>query len=96
MEYADNGDLQGKLDEIKRNSQHMLEDEIWRIAIKLASGLYALHSMKIVHRDIKCANVFLCQDGSIKLGDLNVSKIAKHGLMQTQTGTPYYASPEVW
>jgi NIMA (never in mitosis gene a)-related kinase len=27
---------------------------------------------------------------------LNVSKVAKNGLMQTQTGTPYYCSPEVW
>jgi NIMA (never in mitosis gene a)-related kinase len=45
----------------------------------------------IVHRDIKCANIFLGKDGSVKLGDLNVSKIAKLGLMQTQTGTPYYA-----
>jgi len=32
----------------------------------------------------------------VKLGDLNVSKVAKKGLMHTQTGTPYYASPEVW
>jgi len=32
----------------------------------------------------------------VKLGDLNVSKVAKHGLLRTQTGTPYYASPEVW
>jgi NIMA (never in mitosis gene a)-related kinase len=30
------------------------------------------------------------------LGDMNVSKIAKNGLLYTQTGTPYYASPEVW
>lgn len=27
---------------------------------------------------------------------MNVSKIAKKGLLYTQTGTPYYASPEVW
>jgi NIMA (never in mitosis gene a)-related kinase len=27
---------------------------------------------------------------------MNVSKIAKNGLLMTQTGTPYYASPEVW
>lgn len=27
---------------------------------------------------------------------MNVSKIAKRGLLYTQTGTPYYASPEVW
>ena len=27
---------------------------------------------------------------------MNVSKVAKSGLGYTQTGTPYYASPEVW
>ena len=27
---------------------------------------------------------------------MNVSKIAKKGLLYTQTGPPYYASPEVW
>ncbi len=32
-----------------------------------------------------------------KLGDMNVSKISDYkGLNYTQTGTPYYASPEVW
>lgn len=36
------------------------------------------------------------QNGEIKIGDLNVSKISKRGLAITQTGTPYYASPEVW
>ena len=36
------------------------------------------------------------KDGKVKLGDMNVSKVAKTGLCETQTGTPYYASPEVW
>jgi NIMA (never in mitosis gene a)-related kinase len=40
--------------------------------------------------------VFLKTDGSAQLGDMNVSKIAENGLLYTQTGTPYYASPEVW
>ena len=40
--------------------------------------------------------MFLSTDGTVKLGDMNVSKIAKNGLLYTQTGTPYYASPEVW
>ena len=62
----------------------------------MVNGLNCLHKKKIVHRDIKCANVFLTKEGIVKLGDLNVSKIAKAGVMQTQTGTPYYASPEVW
>jgi len=38
----------------------------------------------------------LTKDGDVKLGDLNVSKVNRAGLMFTQTGTPYYASPEVW
>ena len=59
-------------------------------------GLKALHDIKIVHRDIKCANVFMTKDMVVKLGDLNVSKVAKGGLLRTQTGTPYYACPEVW
>jgi len=62
----------------------------------MALGLQALHKRKIVHRDIKCANVFVTKEGVIKFGDLNVSKIAKLGILKTQTGTPYYASPEVW
>ena len=31
-----------------------------------------------------------------KLGDLNISKVLTKGLARTQTGTPYYCSPEVW
>jgi len=50
-----------------------------------------------MHRDLKCANVFLNKDLTAKLGDMNVSKQADNrGLNFTQTGTPYYASPEVW
>ena len=62
----------------------------------MVEGLVALHNAKIVHRDIKCANIFLSKEGGVKLGDMNVSKIAKAGVMQTQTGTPYYCPPEVW
>lgn len=56
----------------------------------------ALHDLQILHRDLKSANVFLNKDNTVKLGDMNVSKVAKKGLLYTQTGTPYYASPEVW
>jgi len=55
-----------------------------------------LHDRKILHRDMKSANIFIYRDMQAKLGDLNVSKIVKKGLSYTQTGTPYYASPEVW
>ena len=47
----------------------------------MVRGLFILHDMKIVHRDIKCANIFLTSDGVLKLGDLNVSKVAKKGML---------------
>jgi NIMA (never in mitosis gene a)-related kinase len=63
----------------------------------MVHGLKALHDKSVLHRDLKCANIFLNKDGTVKMGDLNVSKVAKFGgLLFTQTGTPYYASPEVW
>jgi len=59
------------------------EEKVWHIFKQLVEGLLALHENQIVHRDIKCANVFLITDGGVKLGDMNVSKIAKVGIMQT-------------
>ena len=64
--------------------------------IETTRALRILHEKNIFHRDLKSANVFMNRNGSSKLGDLNVSKVAKKGLLYTQTGTPYYASPEVW
>ena len=67
------------------------EREIWNVFVQMIKGLKALHDMNIFHRDLKSANIFLNKDGTAKLGDLNVSKLAKRGLLYTQTGTPYYA-----
>lgn len=47
----------------------------------MVKGLKVLHDMKIFHRDIKSANVFLFANQLVKLGDMNVSKMAKHGLL---------------
>ena len=41
----------------------------------MVRGLKALHDLKILHRDLKSANIFLFCDGSAKIGDCNVSKI---------------------
>lgn len=47
----------------------------------MIKGLKALHELKILHRDLKSANVFLSKDGNVMLGDMNVSKVAKKGLL---------------
>ena len=72
------------------------ENTIWSILIQILEGINYLHKSKIIHRDLKSANIFLTKKGIIKIGDLNVSIIAKKNLAVTQTGTPYYAAPEVW
>ena len=96
MEYADKGDLYQKITQFKKMGCLIDEVDVWRIFIQMTKGLKALHDLKILHRDLKSANIFLFGDGSAKIGDLNVSKVAYKGLGYTQTGTPYYASPEVW
>ena len=96
MEFADQGDLFQKITQFKKMGVLIEEVDIWRIFIQMTKGLKALHDLKILHRDMKSANIFLFSDGSAKIGDLNVSKVARKGLGYTQTGTPYYASPEVW
>lgn len=67
------------------------------MAYQVLKGLKSLHEAKILHRDIKSANIFLTKDYKmIRLGDMNVSIVSNNGMAKTQTGTPYYASPEVW
>jgi NIMA (never in mitosis gene a)-related kinase len=96
MENADGGDLLMLINNHKKANTNFTEKQVWHFFIQIIRGLKALHDLKICHRDIKCANVFLTKQGVVKLGDMNVSRVAKGGMMRTQTGTPYYACPEVW
>jgi len=81
----------------KKSKNMIPEGYIWKVALQLLFGIKALHSMKIFHRDIKPANILLTKNEECaKLADMNVSVISKTGMASTQTGTPTYASPEVW
>jgi NIMA (never in mitosis gene a)-related kinase len=95
MELADQGDLQSKISTHKNIKIYISEKEIWSYLVQILQGMKVLHDNKIMHRDLKSANIFL-KNGQIKLGDFNVSKELNEGFLNTQTGTPYYASPEVW
>ena len=97
MEYADRGDLANRIKQQKEKGKYFNEKDIWKVFIQLVKGLKSLHDMDILHRDIKCSNIFLFSDGVAKLGDLNVCKILSNDILgHTQAGTPAYAAPEVW
>jgi eukaryotic-like serine/threonine-protein kinase len=73
-------------------------------ATQIASGLAAAHDKKIVHRDVKPANVFVTSDGRVKLLDFGVVKLTERdrfpGARLESTapgvlvGTAAYMSPE--
>ena len=96
MEYADDGDLSTKIKQAIKKQIFFEESKIWSTLIQILEGLKYLHKSDIIHRDLKSANIFLTKKGGVKIGDLNVSKIIGKSMAITQTGTPYYASPEIW
>jgi len=63
MEHADSGDLMSKVNEHERRCTFFRESEIWNYLAQMILGLKALHDLKICHRDIKCANIFLNSRG---------------------------------
>lgn len=90
MEYCGSGDLAQKVERYKKKRQYIDEKVIWRYLIQSLKALNHLHGKGICHRDLKVANTFLAEDGSIKIGDMNVSKRLEGGQLKTQIGTPYY------
>ena len=100
MEYCDDGDLETKINTMKRNKIKFDENLIWIYTIQILFGLKALHDKGVIHRDLKSANIFLSKlNSKCKIGDLNTGKILKNNNknpINYQIGTPPYASPEVW
>jgi eukaryotic-like serine/threonine-protein kinase len=67
------------------------------VAEQLARALASAHSRRVVHRDVKPANVLISADGRIKVGDFGVAQLAEgssDGVAATIAGTPRYMAPE--
>ncbi len=66
--------------------------EALRISVEMAKGLAHAHGQGVVHRDVKPGNVFLCQDGQVKLLDFGMAHV--FGRAGLKGGTPAYMAPE--
>jgi NIMA (never in mitosis gene a)-related kinase len=59
MEYADGGTL---ADYLKKCTEPLPEDQIWKFFIEMCVGICYIHSKHMIHRDLKTANIFLSGD----------------------------------
>ena len=102
MEYANGGDLYSRIKMKSATRARFSELEIANWFVQMLQGVSYIHSLNIMHRDLKPQNLFLTSDGleneKILIGDFGVCKVMRSSvdLTTTVTGTPYYLSPEVF
>ncbi|GMF10168.1 unnamed protein product [Phytophthora lilii] len=71
MELCEGGTLQDFM--AMRNREALPETYLWSILKDIASGLKVLHEHDIVHLDIKPDNIFITEDGCLKIGDFGMA-----------------------
>lgn len=92
MEYLSGGDLRQRIE------QGGTERDAVSYLRQIAGALAEVHSVGILHRDLKPGNIMLRDDGSLALIDFGLARRMR--LRQEITGsgeifgTPYYMSPE--
>ncbi len=92
MEYVDGTTLK----EILRRRGAIAPAGILHVLVQMCEALAYAHDKKVVHRDIKTANVMWTRDKKAKLMDFGLAKVIEEVRNHTTvvSGTPYYMSPE--
>ncbi len=92
MEFARGRDLK----EVLQSGHRFRPAEAARIVAEVAMALDYAHSMGVVHRDVKPANIILTDGGRIRIMDFGVARLESSNLTTEGQfiGTPNYMSPE--
>ncbi|GAB6030273.1 p21 protein (Cdc42 Rac)-activated kinase [Chamberlinius hualienensis] len=91
MEYLEGGPLSNII-----YLCELSESQIAAVCKEVLQGIKFLHSLGIVHRDIKSSNILLGMNGQVKIADFGLcAQIAPELLRSTYAGTPCWAAPEV-
>ena len=92
MEYLEGRSLQDILDEMQILPLSRALD-IFRQACR---SLVHAHRQRIVHRDVKPANIMVTRDGAVKLMDFGLAAVVSHASAKVTSvrGTPFYMAPE--
>ncbi|KAI7795875.1 serine/threonine-protein kinase 10 [Triplophysa rosa] len=94
IEFCAGGAVDATMLELDRPLE---EAQIQVVCKQMLEALQYLHSMKIIHRDLKAGNILLMLDGDIKLADFGVSAKNTKTIQRRDSfiGTPYWMAPEV-
>ncbi|GMY32950.1 MAPK/ERK kinase kinase 1 [Fagus crenata] len=80
----------------KLYERHHLEDsQVSEYTRQILNGLKYLHDQNVIHRDIKCANILVEANGTVKLADFGLAKAIKSNDVKSCKGTPSWMAPEV-
>ncbi|CAL9211400.1 unnamed protein product [Musa hybrid cultivar] len=75
---------------------HLRDTQVSAYTWQILHGLNYLHERNVVHRDIKCANILVHANGSVKLADFGLAKeITKFDMLKSCKGSVYWMAPEV-
>jgi protein-serine/threonine kinase len=97
-EYCPGGSLSTLMKANNRPSYPGLEEEfIIPVAREVGLALKSVHEAGIIHRDIKCANILVTEDGRLQLCDFGISNVLENEVSKRSTiiGTPHWMAPEL-
>eukprot|EP01105_Mastigella_eilhardi_P000001 TRINITY_DN0_c0_g1_i1.p1 TRINITY_DN0_c0_g1~~TRINITY_DN0_c0_g1_i1.p1 ORF type:complete len:807 (-),score=135.50 TRINITY_DN0_c0_g1_i1:689-3109(-) len=69
---------------------------MFTMAMEIAAGMNYLHSLNLIHRDLKSSNILVTDDTSIKIVDFGTVRVVNRALMTGNLGTVQYMAPELF